>query len=77
MFKAEIIADDVDDNLLKLFSFEEKSMLNGRASYTVSHSGNSVKFAVIASDSVALRSVFNAITKIITVYEKSGVALNE
>lgn len=69
-----IVKNGVDD-LEKLFSLEDKDFPNKRASYEVKKTKNGLEFDIRATDSVALRSVLNTITKIITVYEKTVGAL--
>lgn len=73
MLSASIVIKDNVSELAKLFSFEDKEFSNGRAKYDliVDEKTGSLKFEVSAEDSVALRSVLNTITKIITVYEKT------
>lgn len=44
----------------------------GRSQATFENSKNTTTISIEASDSAALRAAFNSITKLITVYEKSG-----
>lgn len=58
-----------DARLLELFAPEDKDF--GRASYTVSEDGDSTVFRVRADDAVALRAALNAITKLLSLWERS------
>ncbi|MFT4283047.1 MAG: hypothetical protein ACMXX6_01335 [Candidatus Woesearchaeota archaeon] len=70
MFEATLnLGNDLD--LKKVFELEDRVFKNNRASYDVYVENNLVFVKVLASDSVALRSVLNTITKILTVYEKA------
>jgi len=77
MLKATITTDKNTEELQKLFLLEEKNFQNDRATYTLRKIGKLLEFEVTAKDSVALRSVLNAITKIITINEKSGEVLQD
>ncbi|MFP4568064.1 MAG: KEOPS complex subunit Pcc1 [Candidatus Woesearchaeota archaeon] len=77
MFKATIVVSEGAGDLEKLFSFEDKVFQNERASYKTSLEGGVLTFFVEARDSVALRSVLNTISKLLSVYEKSGVVLGK
>ena len=70
MLNAIIELPDNGD-LFKVFSLEDKDFGGDRASYEVSFNHDFLKVSVTAKDSVALRSVLNTVTKIITVYEKA------
>ena len=75
MLKGMIIAENDAKTLEKLFSFEDKSFSNGRAGYEYLLTKKGLVFDVWAQDSVALRSVLNTITKIMTVHEKTKKVL--
>jgi tRNA threonylcarbamoyladenosine modification (KEOPS) complex Pcc1 subunit len=76
MLKALVTLEDNGD-LFKIFFLEDKDFGSDRASYDVTFEDNILKINVLAKDSVALRSVLNTITKIITVYEKTSDVLGE
>ena len=77
MLKASItVSKDVFD-LDKLFSFEDKEFGNKRAKYSLSLKDDVLVFFIEAKDSVALRSVLNTITKLLSVYEKTGKVLSD
>ncbi|MGM5480627.1 MAG: KEOPS complex subunit Pcc1 [Nanobdellota archaeon] len=59
-------------NLVKLFETEDSVLSNGRGSYVVSSKDAVVEFSITAKDPTALRAVLNTITKVCTVYEKTG-----
>jgi len=71
MLSASITINENLSELDKLFSFEDKVFSNERAKYNIVRSKDFLKFEIVAEDSVALRSVLNTITKIITVHEKT------
>lgn len=75
MLSATILVKDDVGQLEKLFSFEEKKFQNDRAKYETKRTKNGLEFKIMAKDSVALRSVLNTITKIITVHEKTKEVL--
>jgi len=72
---AKIIIINGAKDLEKLFSLEDKEFPNKRASYKTKLTKKGLEFDIVATDSVALRSVLNTITKIITVYEKTVKAI--
>lgn len=71
MLQATITVPGNQAHLEKIFSMEEHSFQNERASYSYENKGTSLVFNISAKDSTALRSVLNTITKIITVHEKA------
>lgn len=73
---AEIILEGDSSNIEKLFSAEEKSFQNKRASYELKKEKNKTIFKVSADDSTALRAVLNSITKMISVYETSKAVID-
>ena len=77
MLTAKLFVDYDAEILEKIFSMEEKEFSNERASYKVVLKDNCLEFDVQAKDSVALRSVLNTITKILTVYEKTKEAVKD
>lgn len=74
MLNALITLPD-NGELYKIFSVEDKDFGSDRASYEVDFKKNILTINVKAKDSVALRSVLNTVTKIITVYEKTSSVL--
>jgi tRNA threonylcarbamoyladenosine modification (KEOPS) complex Pcc1 subunit len=70
MYAASIKADN-PELVMRCFSQEERS-IQGRASYEIRKSGGKAVFDIKADDSVALRTVLNSITKLLTVIEKTG-----
>ncbi|MBI2136903.1 hypothetical protein HYU12_00075 [Candidatus Woesearchaeota archaeon] len=69
MLKASIVADDRGGFIRNCFASEDRE-IKGKAKYEVVKSGSKVVFEVSAVDSVALRTVLNSITKMLTVIEK-------
>lgn len=65
------------EEIYRLFSLEDKTFQNKRSSYECKKIGNKAVFKIKATDSVALRSVLNTITKILTVYEKTIKVLED
>lgn len=77
MLSASITINENLSELDKLFSFEDKVFSNGRAKYDVVRGNDFLKFEIVAEDSVALRSVLNTVTKIITVHEKTKKVIED
>jgi len=69
MYKATISVDDKKGIIKKGFASEDKD-IKGKASYNVKGSKR-VVFEIKAVDSIALRTVLNSITKMLTVIEKT------
>ncbi len=59
-----------DERILTLFAPEDKDI--GRAHYTLTQKNNTVEFAITAQDAVAMRATLNAITKLLTIWEKTA-----
>jgi len=74
MPNALITIEDSGD-LYKIFLLEDKEFGNDRAKYDVSFNEGILSINVSAKDVVALRSVLNTVTKIITIYEKTSNVL--
>lgn len=70
MLKATITIP-YDESVIKAFSAEEKEFPNKRAKYKIETDKKTITFNAEAKDSVALRSVLTAITKILTIHEKT------
>lgn len=68
-FKALIKVKGNGNLIQKVFAAEDKS-IKGKANYRLTKTASGVAFSVEAEDSVALRTVLNSITKILTVIEK-------
>ena len=77
MLSATISVKDELYELEKLFSFEDKEFQNDRAKYFVRREKECLVFVLEARDSSALRSVLNTITKLLSVYEKTGTVLKK
>ena len=61
---------EVDDSgVYEIFKAEDQ-VRNERAKWNVHKKGDKTFFLITAKDSIALRAVFNTITKSLTVYEK-------
>ncbi len=58
-----------DKRLYELFAAEDKDI--GRAQYTMSDDGKTLSFTIVAEDAVAMRASLNAITKLLTIWEKT------
>ncbi|MFT4250070.1 MAG: hypothetical protein ACMXYD_01780 [Candidatus Woesearchaeota archaeon] len=64
-----VITTDFDPRLLEVFVQEDKDI--GRASYTIEHDESELRFVIVADDATALRTVMNAITKLLSIWEDS------
>lgn len=60
---------DYDNRILDIFKQEDKDI--GRASYTIEHDESTITFHITAQDATSMRTVFNAITKLLSIWEKS------
>ena len=63
------ITTDFDERILDIFKQEDKDI--GRASYTIEHDQESITFHITAEDPTALRTIMNAITKLLSIWEDS------
>lgn len=77
MLLATITVSDASQELEHLFSFEDKQFQSDRAKYVLKREKNNLVFVIEAKDSSALRSVLNTITKLLSVYEKTGAVLEK
>lgn len=77
MLNAVITIEDNVDEIERLFSFEEKTLSNSRAQYSMSRKGKILEIYVSAKDSVALRSVLTSITRVLTIDEKTKKVLDD
>ena len=74
MYKAQITTTLPKDIVKEVFLHEDKT-IQQRASYTLEQEGEQTTFIIDAKDSTALRTVLNAITRLLTVIEKTkGIA---
>jgi tRNA threonylcarbamoyladenosine modification (KEOPS) complex Pcc1 subunit len=64
-------SDKESDHLLLLFSAQDKELSNNRAFFTLSKSTDGVVFTITADDCVALRAIISAITKSLSIFEKT------
>lgn len=76
MLKATLEIED-KEGLVKAFKSEEKKFANNRAEYDLEERNGVVLFHVKAKDSVALRSVLNTITKLLSVYDKTNKIMRD
>lgn len=58
-----------DTRIYDLFAPEDKDI--GRARYTITDDATHITFSISADDATALRAQLNAITKLITIWEKT------
>ena len=68
MYTASITVPDHDRHVERAFCAEDK-LIADRASYAVQHHDGKTTFSLEAKDAVALRTAFNAITKLMTVHD--------
>ncbi|MEA3399186.1 MAG: hypothetical protein U9R00_01585 [Patescibacteria group bacterium] len=68
----EIICDQkTSENIDKLFAKEDKEISKSRAKYCLKKNDEGINFEVNADDAVALRAILTAITRVLSIYEKS------
>lgn len=58
-----------DKRIYDLFAPEDKDI--GRARYTMQDDTKEITFTITADDAVAMRAQLNAITKLLTIWEKT------
>jgi len=58
-----------DARIHELFAPEDKDI--GRAQYTITEDDTHIMFHITAEDAVAMRASLNAITKLLTIWEKT------
>lgn len=63
-------------NLLDLFTPEDKNLGNDRANYVIKEEDQAIIFEVNALDAVALRAAITSITKTLDVYERTQEITN-
>ena len=70
MYNATVTCEDGDGSIRKCFRAEDRK-IKGKAEYSVVKQGKNAVFRMSADDSVALRTVMNSITKMLTIIEKT------
>lgn len=58
-------------HLLQLFEMEDKVFSDNRANYEIISAGDEILFEIEAKDAVALRACLTAITKTLSIYERT------
>ncbi len=69
MYQSTIIVSKDIDAIEKLFIPEDKEL--NRATYTITKNKKQLIFNIHAEDATALKTAFNTITKVLTVWEKT------
>jgi len=69
MYQSKIIVSNYVEAIEKLFVPEDKEL--NRAKYTLTRVGKQLIFDIRADDATALKTAFNTITKVLTVWEKT------
>lgn len=69
MYSSTIIVSEDIDAIERLFIPEDKEL--GRAKYSIKKKDKRLVFYIDADDAVALKTAFNTITKVLTVWEKT------
>jgi tRNA threonylcarbamoyladenosine modification (KEOPS) complex Pcc1 subunit len=69
MYRSTIIVSKDIDAIEKLFIPEDKEL--NRAKYSITKKGKKLIFDIYADDAIALKTAFNTITKVLTVWEKT------
>jgi tRNA threonylcarbamoyladenosine modification (KEOPS) complex Pcc1 subunit len=69
MYRSTIIVNEDIDDIEKLFIPEDKEL--NRSTYTITRDKKHLLFEITAEDATALKTAFNTITKVLTVWEKS------
>ena len=67
---------NIENDIRKLFELEDKNF-NNRASYDIIKDDNKLIFRITAQDAVALRSCLSAITKTLSIYERTSNIVNK
>ncbi len=71
MYRATITVADRDCIVVRAFESEDRK-LKGKGRYDAVRRDGRAVFSITAADSVALRTMLNSITKMLTVIEKMG-----
>jgi tRNA threonylcarbamoyladenosine modification (KEOPS) complex Pcc1 subunit len=61
--------------LKKLFETENSELKNERASYSFKSDKNDFLITITADDASAFRAILNSVAKLISIYEKTGIAV--
>ena len=69
MYQSTIIVSKDVDAIEKLFIPEDKEL--NRSSYSITKNKRQLIFDIHAEDATALKTAFNTITKVLTVWEKT------
>lgn len=69
MYQSKIIVSNDVEAIEKLFVPEDKEL--NRAKYALTRVGKQLIFDIHADDATALKTAFNTITKVLTVWEKT------
>jgi hypothetical protein len=69
MYRSTIIVSEDVDSIEKLFIPEDKEL--NRAKYSIIKKNKQLFFDIHADDAIALKTAFNTITKVLTVWEKT------
>ena|SRR3989344_4809346 len=70
-YQAQIIIDEHIDSIQECFKPELHELKSDRASYTLKKSKSRLLIDISAHDATALRAVFNSISKLLIVFEKT------
>jgi len=66
----KVTGKDIDIHALyKSLLIERKSHKSDRSSYTIKKEDDNILFEITADDAVALRTTFNSITKLLSIFE--------
>jgi tRNA threonylcarbamoyladenosine modification (KEOPS) complex Pcc1 subunit len=69
MYQSTIIVNKDIDAIEKLFIPEDKEL--NRSTYSITKNKKQLIFKIDAQDATALKTAFNTITKVLTVWEKT------
>jgi len=69
MYQSTIIVDKDIDAIEKLFIPEDREL--NRSKYSITKNKKQLIFTITAEDATALKTVFNTITKVLAVWEKT------
>jgi len=71
MYQSTIIVSEDIDAIEKLFIPEDRAL--NRSKYTITKNKKQLVFNIEAEDASALKTAFNTITKVLTVWEKTKI----
>jgi tRNA threonylcarbamoyladenosine modification (KEOPS) complex Pcc1 subunit len=69
MYQSTIIVKKDIDQIYKLFASEDREL--NRSRYSITKSKKELVFNIDADDATALKTAFNMITKVLSVWEKT------